>query len=65
MTAISEGQMKQRERYNKRRYRKESEVGDIVVAQRKASAGGPRKIVTKYKGPYIISKTLSYGRHVI
>ncbi|KAK9729922.1 Reverse transcriptase (RNA-dependent DNA polymerase) [Popillia japonica] len=57
---IRQDQVRQRLRYNKRRCNSDTLAeGDLVLWRREASATGePRKLLEKYKGPYVIIESL-------
>lgn len=62
---IRENQNRQQEIYNKKRARANHfQVGDIVLVRRDANiVGESRKLLPKYRGPYIITEVLPYDRY--
>ncbi|KAK9687924.1 Integrase core domain [Popillia japonica] len=64
---IRQDQVRQRLRYNKRRCNSDTLAeGDLVLLRREASATGePRKLLEKYKGPYVIIESLPGDRFQI
>ncbi|XP_011859156.1 PREDICTED: uncharacterized protein K02A2.6-like [Vollenhovia emeryi] len=66
-TNIKESQLENAKRYNLRRKpAREYKVGDYVeVRNIKTTPGVNKKLLPKFKGPYVIKKVLDYDRYVI
>nr|CAI5828350.1 unnamed protein product [Callosobruchus analis] len=64
---IKEDQERQKRRYNAKRSKASVyEPGDLVMIRREASSTGEsRKLMEKYKGPYIVTEKLPFDRYRI
>ncbi|KAK9694599.1 Integrase core domain [Popillia japonica] len=64
---IKEDQAEQQRRYNQKRSRGETFTeGDLVLVKREIQyTGDSRKLLPRYKGPYIITKTLPHDRYIV